>query len=115
MHCMKCGTKIEDRQVFCTVCLEDMAQYPVKPNTHINLPIRPAQPPVKKKSRRGRDLKPEEQLRLARKAIRNLAIALAVVVIAFVLTATMLLRLMDQRDTAPGIGQNYGSMSDTGK
>ena len=115
MHCMKCGTKIEDQQSFCANCLEDMKKYPIKPNATVYLPPRTVAAPSKKKGRKNRDLKPEEQLRRSRRTVRYLTAALAAALIAFVLTALLLLRLIDQRDSSPGIGQNYGSMTDSGK
>lgn len=115
MHCMKCGTKIEDQQSFCANCLEDMEKYPVKPNATVYLPPRTVAAPAKKKGRRNRELKPEEQLRRARRTVRCLSAALAAVLIAFVLASLLLLRLIDQRDNSFGIGQNYGSMTDSNK
>ena len=35
MNCMKCGREIESGQVFCSHCLELMAQHPVKPVNHL--------------------------------------------------------------------------------
>jgi len=38
MQCMKCGRDLQDGQVFCDVCREDMEKYPVKPGTVVLLP-----------------------------------------------------------------------------
>lgn len=112
MHCMKCGIKIEDQQVFCADCLTEMEKYPVSPNVTVQLPPRNAAPPAKKKSRRARDAKPEEQVRYLRLATRCLTAALAVTLVAFILAAAMLLRLLEEQDQ-PGIGQNYGTITQT--
>ena len=42
MNCMKCGREIALGQVFCKDCLADMAQYPIKPGTPVQLPTQPA-------------------------------------------------------------------------
>ena len=48
MGCMKCGRELEEGQVFCTDCLEQMAAYPVKPGTAVFLPHHRSSSPVKK-------------------------------------------------------------------
>lgn len=113
MHCMKCGKKIEDQQVFCADCLTEMEKCPVDPNITVQLPARNAAPPAKKKSRRSREAKPEDQIRYLRLATRCLLAALAVTLVAFILSAAMLLRLLEERDQKPGIGQNYGTITQT--
>ena len=40
MACMKCGKDTQDGWMFCAHCLEVMEVYPVKPDTHIQLPVR---------------------------------------------------------------------------
>ena len=112
MHCMKCGKKIEDLQVFCADCLTEMEKYPIKANVTVQLPPRSPAPPIKKKPRR-RDAKPEEQVRHLRLVNRCLLTALTVTLAAFALTAVMLLHLIDERDSKPNIGQNYGTITET--
>ncbi len=113
MHCMKCGVKIEDQQVFCADCLADMEKHPVDPRATAQIPARPATTPVKKKPRRSRDAKPEEQIRYLRLAVRCLVAVTAVTLAAFILAAAMLLRLVEERDQKPSIGQNYGTITQT--
>lgn len=46
LNCLKCGREIEEGQVFCNDCLVQMAKYPVKPGTAVQLPsvgVRPLQ------------------------------------------------------------------------
>lgn len=121
MPCIKCGRKAPENQVFCDACLEDMAAYPVKPGTPIQFPHRSEAPAAKKRAaRRKRDLKPEEQIRRLRSAIRWLTLALVVTLIAFCLAAAAMLSLLDrledqaQQQTGP-IGQNYTVITDDGK
>ena len=111
MHCIKCGREIKEPQVFCERCLADMEKYPVKPTITVQLPTRPASSPVKKKQRKQKYTKPEDQIRHLRSQVRWISAALVVALLAFALTATLLLRLLDQRDGNYGIGQNYGTMS----
>ena len=78
MRCLKCGRDIADEQVFCEDCQTDMAQYPVKPGTPIQLPHRAPEPPVKKKPGKEKpELKPEERIARLRRRVRWLTLALA--------------------------------------
>lgn len=99
MNCLKCGRTLKDQLVFCPDCQADMENYPVKPGTPIQLPTQPKLTPAKKKpARRKKMLKPEERLPRMRSAIRWLIFALVVSLLAFVLTAAMVLMLLDQRE-----------------
>ena len=101
MNCLKCGRTLKDQLVFCPDCQADMEKYPVKPGTPIQLPSQPKFIPAKKKpTRRKKTLKPEERLPRMRSAIRWLIFALVICLLAFVLTAAMVLRLLDQRDVS---------------
>ena len=53
MSCMKCGNHTEDGQVFCAHCREMMEAYPVKPDVHIQLPVRQTEAAPKKQTRKG--------------------------------------------------------------
>ena len=77
MYCLKCGKETAGEQVFCDHCLEIMEQYPVKPDTHIQLPHRDAALGYKKASRR-RIRSHEEQLRQLRVTVRVLLVCLLV-------------------------------------
>lgn len=52
MTCMKCGKDTKDGQVFCDHCRESMEAYPVKPDAHIQLPIRNIKAAPKKQIRK---------------------------------------------------------------
>lgn len=71
MNCMKCGREIEEDQVFCAQCLEDMAQYPVKPGIAILLPHRKETPVLKKiYPKRRQPPTQEEQIHRLKKRVR---------------------------------------------
>lgn len=79
VNCLKCGREIEEGQVFCNDCLVQMAKYPVKPGTAVQLPSRGSAAVSKKvhSRRRGRTA-PEEQLKALKKRIRILSALLSV-------------------------------------
>ena len=112
MRCMKCGREIKEQQVFCEICLTEMEKYPVKATATVQLPPRTETSVVKKKVRKRRDSKPEDQIRHQRLVIRCLCAALAVSLAAFALTAAMLLKLIEERNSALNIGQNYGTITE---
>mgnify|MGYP003304589589 CR=1 FL=1 len=111
MNCMKCGREISEDSVFCADCLAVMEKYPVKPSITVQIPVRPVSPPIKKKQRKQKYIKPEDQIRHLRSQIRWVSLALVAALLAFAVTAALLIRLLDQRDNEYGIGQNYGTMS----
>ena len=112
MHCMRCGVEIEDTAVFCEKCGENMERDPVKTNITVQLPVRPEQAPVKKKSRRMKYTKPEEQVRHLRRVLRWVWLVLIVSLLAIAVTAAMLIHLLQSREEGFDfdIGQNYGTM-----
>ena len=88
MHCMKCGKKIKDRQVFCDECLAIMDTYPVKPGTPIQLPTIVANnfaAPISKNNKRKQKT-PEEIIAKLRRSNRWLSALLFL----FILTAISL-------------------------
>ena len=111
MHCMKCGRKIEDQKVFCTDCLTDMEKFPVNPDSTVYIPVRPTVPAAKKKSRRAREVRPEEQLRHLKATVRGLSIALVVCIVAFAVSAGILLKLLSDQSNNNSIGQNYSTVT----
>ena len=99
MACIKCGRKVKEQQVFCDACLAEAGGYPVDPATPIQLPPHtPAQSLKKKGGRKKAAPSAEAQLKRLRSSLWWLLFALAVVLLAFCLTAMMLLNLLDQRD-----------------
>ena len=109
MGCMKCGRDVEEGQVFCPVCLENMEKYPVKPGTPVHIPVRRQDPPVRRPARR-RTLSPEEQLRKLRRRNRSLAILAALLLVASVLLGTVAVRhFLEDKGYSPG--QNYSPIT----
>lgn len=99
MACIKCGRKVKDQQVFCEDCLAEAEGYPVDPATPIQLPAHaPVQSQKKKGGKKKAARPPEAQLKRLRSSLRWLLFALVVVLLAFCLTALMLLNLLEQRD-----------------
>ena len=113
MNCLKCGRDIAEDQLFCESCLEVMDQYPVKPNTAIQLPHREELPPVKKPSTKRRQApSAEEKLRTAKRFIRRILILWLVtlgLLIASLFPAVKY--ILGDRIRLPG--QNYSSISTT--
>jgi len=109
MQCMKCGKKIEETAVFCDGCLAHMERYPVKPGTPINLPARDLAekkvPPKKLPST------PESRLTNALTAIKWLAGALVLALLALAVTVSMLVNTIRDRDAQSNIGQNYSAIT----
>ena len=86
MNCMKCGKKTKDTQVFCDACLEVMAQYPVKPDVHVQLPNRS---PAKKASYK-RPPSAEEKIARLRSRIKRLKVLiLLLTVLLSIVSATL--------------------------
>ena len=113
MNCIKCGISVQEPQVFCDRCLEDMEKYPVKPNIVVKLPVRPSAAPVKKKARRQKGTMQEEQLRHMRFKLRLAHTALIVVLVCFLVVTGMMLKLLSDSDQQYATGQNYGTMANT--
>lgn len=103
MKCMKCGTSITSGQVFCDICLEDMAQHPVKPGTPIQLPNRSEKAIPKSNQKRVR--KPEEQIASLRLLIFWLILVIAALSAALAITVSLLLSAQEQTPPVlpPGI------------
>lgn len=107
MPCLKCGKSTEDQQVFCSECLALMEKYPVKPGIAIHLPHRNTAAPEKKASARLREPTAAEQVERLQKIIRWLLIMIAGLSVLLLLTAGMLLHVMDKEPVPGNIGKNY--------
>lgn len=113
LFCMKCGKQTVDDQVFCDDCLEIMAQYPVKPGTHVQLPNRP-EPAAKKPASRKKVLTLKEQNDRLRKSLRVLTATLAVALLAFAVTVSLLVHTAQDRGAKESIGKNYNTVNTDG-
>lgn len=111
MNCLKCGRKLEEGQVFCTDCLVQMEKYPVKPGTAVILPNRDAPTPARKTAFHFRPtLSLEEQLRLLKRRIHRLTLALAILLLLFAGLAFYTGHLL-RAQSQPRPGQNYSSVT----
>ena len=112
LNCLKCGREIEEGQVFCNDCLVQMAKYPVKPGTAVQLPSRGSTAVSKKvHSRRRTKAAPEEQLKALKKRIRILSALLSVCVVLLIVLSVVMLRYMSANRLLPG--QNYSAVTTT--
>ena len=105
MNCVKCGKDTTENNVFCSDCLAQMADYPVKPGTPVLIPDH--SPARRTSVRKFRAPEPEDVIRRQKKLIRLLAVSVAVLFIAWVLTTVMAVRMLMEEEHAP-IGQNFG-------
>ena len=101
MPCIKCRRKLEEGQVFCASCLEDMTAYPVKPGTPIQLPPRLPEIPQKNRRKNQRERKPEAEIRRLRSSVRWLTLALVIVLLAFGLMSAFVLMLLHEQGITP--------------
>lgn len=110
MNCLKCGRETAAEQVFCEDCRLDMEKYPVKPGTVVLLPRRRDSNAPKKVSKR-RSLPLEEQVKILRKWVTALAIALGIclALIAFMVYPSVQYMMEDHFK----VGQNYSSITTT--
>lgn len=111
MNCLKCGREIEEGQVFCNDCLVQMAKYPVKPGTAVQLPSRGSAAVSKKVHSRRTKAAPEEQLKALKKRIRILSALLSVCVVLLIVLSVVMLRYMSANRLLPG--QNYSAVTTT--
>ena len=107
MKCLKCGKETSHEQVFCDHCLDAMAAYPVKPGTHIHLPQKAGDTPVKKAPSRKRVLSADEQLLRFKKLSGWLVGVIAVLIIALGLTAYSLVMTGQALEQAKQAGRNF--------
>ena len=104
MNCMKCGREIPDGQAFCPDCLAVMDAYPVKPDTHIQLPTRPSRSAERKASRPS---SPAEQIRQLKRAIRWLCVTVGMLLAAVLVLALLLVQNLTAPTPQTPIGKNY--------
>lgn len=114
MNCMKCGREIALGQVFCKDCLADMATYPIKPDTPVNLPAQPDITASRRSRPARKPRKPEEQVSILRRAVLGLVLALLLVSLAFAVTTYMLTQKLEQKEATAPPGQNYSTVEETG-
>lgn len=114
MRCMKCGRDIVEGQVFCEICLADMAKYPVKPNIAIQLPHRKDTPgPKKAHSKRRQPPRPENKILAMKKWLRFM-LAMWLITLALLIAALFPTVEYFLGNTFHLPGQNYNTVMDPG-
>ena len=93
MSCMRCGKETKEDQAFCDECLEEMEQYPIKPGTPIQLPLREDKPPVKRARFRLAESKWKDKIFLLKYIIVWLVIVIVLLAAALALCICMLLKI----------------------
>ena len=106
MNCMKCGRETGETQIFCDECLADMAKYPVKPGTVVQLPARLKDVPVKKSGRRPQ-IPLEEQIKVLKKRVFVLGVMFVLTFSLLVAATGFLIWRMGEEDVKILPGQNY--------
>lgn len=107
MQCLRCGREITEDQVFCSGCLDMMQQHPVKPNTVVTIPERPA---------RIRAANPRKPVRIEdnsvqlRRTILQLRLWVCLLMAALMICVAFLTWQELSQPPEPSIGQNYTSI-----
>lgn len=113
MNCMKCGREVGEGQVFCTSCLENMANYPVKQGIAIQLPHRKDVPVSKKiHSKRRQTPTPEEQILRLKKWLRRIFLLWLVTILLLAATIYPTVEYFLGK-SFPLPGQNYSTVTDS--
>ena len=112
MNCMKCGREISLGQVFCKECLADMANYPVKPGTPVQLPSQSATVSPRRARSPRKPRKPDEQIIILKKWLIALSVSLFTVILAACVTITILSHKLDEANNNALPGQNYSTVDD---
>jgi len=107
--CLKCGKETDADHVFCSACLEKMAQCPVKPGTAVQLPKRP-DPGEKKSQAAKQPLSMREQNRRLRKRVKRLRLALLGALLLLAMSIAALVLQHQEQPEEENIGQNYNTM-----
>lgn len=102
MNCMKCGRELEEGQVFCDICLDNMEKEPIKINTPVMIPVQPKDAP----SHRRQFLNPEEEVKRLEKINQNLILFLILTTVAMCLFALGLFH-QEVLDVVDDLGRNY--------
>ncbi len=114
MNCMKCGREIAHGQIFCDACLTEMKDYPVKPDTAVQLPPSAFEPQVKKQLQHRRPvLTAEEQIARLRRRNRGLLTALLVALVVITTLCFASVAMLAKLDVQNLLGKNYNTITST--
>ncbi len=93
MSCMRCGKEVEENQVFCAACLQDMERHPVKPGTPIQLPNRKIRGTTKRTGFKLAASKWQDKIFRLKYTIFWLLIIIILLITALILSICMLLQV----------------------
>ena len=103
MACIKCGKKTEEAQVFCPQCRQVLANYPVKPGTAVQIPVRPDVPQERTARKKRRVLSTKQSLR---QLVVWLTVIIAAMTVVICILTGLLLKETAQNPGEP-MGRNY--------
>ena len=111
MNCLKCGRDIPENLLFCESCLEVMKQYPVKPNTAVQLPPRDKPASARKaQAKRHQGPSAEEKLQTALRFLRRILV-LWLITLALLIASLFPAVKYLLGETLRLPGQNYSTFS----
>lgn len=108
MKCLKCGRETD--QTFCESCLEDMAYYPVKPGTIVQLPKDRSTSYVRHNQNWRPMISPDTRIENQRKTIRRLSVTVVILLLLLIGACVAFLWTL-QSPTRPPVGQNYSAVT----
>ena len=98
MNCLKCGAETPEQQLFCQDCLLSMTNYPVRPDTPVQLPKRTEPSQIKKGKK---EVSPEVQIQKLKGRLRRARRALLIVFLLFLAALAGLLMHILQIEGLP--------------
>ena len=102
MNCMKCGREVEEGQVFCPECLEQMEAEPIKISAPVHIPRQPARNTVSHRPA----LPLEEDVRRLERTNENLRVWVILLAMATLLLA-MAVYHKEVIGVVEDLGKNY--------
>lgn len=108
MKCLKCGRETD--QTFCQDCREEMARYPVKPGTIIQLPKDRSAAYLRRSPNWRAQISPEDKIAQQKRTIRRLSRAVAVLVALILILGFVIFRIL-KGPVQPPVGQNYSTVT----
>lgn len=115
MNCMKCGREVALGQVFCKECLADMATYPIRPDTPVNLPPQTSIAPSRRTKPAKKPRKPEEQVAILQRILVILVLLVMLLSLACAMAGYALLRQYHHPAETTPPGQNYSTEDTSGE
>ena len=109
MQCLRCGRETNGDHSFCFLCESVMVKQPVKPNTVVAIPVRPAR--IRPASV-CKPAKQEEDTEFLHRTILQLRLWVCMLMALLMLCVGVLAWQELSRSNEPAIGQNYTSIVD---